>query len=68
MSENKCAIARCGGDAVQIENIFLHTLGSNPKITPDFSLFVECRAWRCIECGYIQLFSNGEVIKVPSGA
>jgi len=66
MSEKKCAIDGCGGRAVQTGNLFLHTLGSDPKTKPDFGEFIECLVWRCNKCGNIQLYSYEEIIKVPS--
>lgn len=66
MNGQNCAIDSCGGRAVQISNLFLHTLGYDPKTRPDFSEFVECHVWRCTKCGNIQLYSDEEIIKVPS--
>lgn len=67
MAEKTCATAGCNGEVMQIDNLFLHTLGPDPRVNPDFSLFVECLVWKCTKCGSIQLYSNGEIIKAPSG-
>lgn len=65
MSQQICGIQGCGGEAVQISNLFLHTLGPDPKTKPDVNEFVECQAWRCTKCGNIQLHGAEATVKVP---
>ena len=43
MNEQNYTIDSSGGRAVQTSNLFLHTLGSDPKTRPDFGEFLECR-------------------------
>jgi len=65
-AKNGCVIQGCGGEAIQIKNLFLHTLGPD-KNRPDFGEFIECEVWKCTKCGNIQLYGAEEPIKVPRG-
>ncbi len=63
---SECAIQGCEGKVVQMDNLFLHTLGADKK-KPDFSEFIECEVWRCTRCGNIQLYGADIPIRVPRG-
>ena len=65
MAQKNCVIQGCGGEATQISNPFLHTLGRD-KTRPDFGEFIECEVWRCTKCGNIQLYGAEASIKVPT--
>ena len=62
----QCAARDCQGNVTQWRNVFLHTLGPDNRVKPDFGEFVECEIWRCSSCESIQLFAKDSLVRVPT--